>query len=96
MVRHRGSVLVRRIKQCAQDGLLLFSDHARREMNDDDFDQTDVTSALLKGRVMARMTHGSRGTRYVLRGPAADGREMGVVCRIVGDEVRVVTVYRVY
>lgn len=37
MVRRRPSGVVRRIKQCAQDGLLFFPNHARRVMNDDDF-----------------------------------------------------------
>jgi hypothetical protein len=96
MVRRRASHAIRRIKQCAQDGLLLFSDHARREMNDDGFNEADVSSAVRMGRLIARQTLGGRGTRYVLQGPAVDGRKMDAVCRISGDGVRIVTVYRVY
>jgi hypothetical protein len=95
MVRRRANKVVLRIKQCAQDGLLLFSDHARREMNDDNFNEADVTAAIQKGDLVARQTHGERGTRYVMRGAAPDGREMEVVCRIAGSSVRIVTVYRV-
>jgi hypothetical protein len=95
MTRRRSSHAVRRIKQRAQDGLLLFSDHARREMNDDGFDETDVTRAILGGHLTSRQTHGSRGTRYVISGEAGDRRRMEVVCRIVGGGVRVVTVYRI-
>jgi hypothetical protein len=96
MVRRRKSTIVRRIKQCAQDRLLLFSDHARREMNDDQFDEADVSSAILKGKVTSRQTRGARGTRYVFRGAAIDGREMELVSRIARGGVRIVTVYRVY
>ena len=95
MVRRRTSKVIPRIKQSAQDGGLLFSDHARREMNDDDFDEADVSLAVQKGVLIARQTHGDRGTRYVIRGSIADGREMEVVCRMAGGGVRIVTVYRV-
>ena len=96
MVRRRASSVIRKIKQCAKDGLLLFSDHARREMNDDGFNEADVSSAVRSGEPVARLSHGGRGTRYVLQGPAVDGRRMDTVCRISGDSVRIVTVYRVY
>jgi hypothetical protein len=64
-------------------------------MSDDAFDDVDVSRALLKGLMVAKQTHGARGTRFVFRGPAVDARRMEVVCRIAGGGVRVVTVYRV-
>ena len=95
MVRRRTSKVILRIKQGAQDGLLLFSDHARREMNDDSLDEADVSRAVQKGELVARQTHGDRGTRYVIRGSTADGRELQVVCRMAGGGIRIVTEYRV-
>lgn len=95
MVRRRSSKITRRIRQCAQDGLLLFTDHARREMNSDLFGEADVLCALQKGACVARQTHGGRGTRFLFRGRSVDGRSLEVVCRIAPGGVRVVTVYRI-
>ena len=95
MVRRKPSQVVRRIKQCAQDGLLFFSDHARREMNEEHFEDLDVYEVVLHGACVARLTHGGRGTRYVFRGVIRHGGAVQAVCRIIGDGVRVVTAYRV-
>lgn len=95
MARSRSAKVLRRIKQCAQDRLILYSDHARREMNDDAFDEADVVRGLLQGDLFARQTQENRGTRYLLQGQAVDGREMRVVCRVTPVGVRVITVFRV-
>lgn len=95
MVRRRSAKILRRIKQCAQDGLILYSDHARREMEDDAFDEADVVRALLQGDLFARQTRENRGTRYVLHGRSVDGRDMKVVCGVTSTGLRVVTVFRI-
>jgi hypothetical protein len=95
MARTRSAKVLRRIKQCAQDGLILYSDHARLEMNEDAFDEVDVVRTLLRGDLFARQTRGNRGTRYLLQGSSVDGREMKVVCRVTVSGVRVVTVFRI-
>ncbi len=95
MARTRSAKVLRRIKQCAQDGLVLLSDHARREMNDDAFDEADVVLALLRGDLIARQTRGPQGTRFLLQGRSSDDRTMRVVCRVTPAGVRVVTVFRV-
>lgn len=95
MVRRRASYGVRAVKQRVQDGLVLYSDHARQEMDDDDLNEADVRIAVVRGSLVARQTHGARGTRYVLRGLAVDGRPIQVVCRLFGENVRIVTVFQV-
>lgn len=57
--------------------------------------EADVEHAIRHGELVARQTHGVRGTRYVVRGLGADGRLIEVVCRILPEKVRIVTVYRV-
>lgn len=59
MVPRRSAKILRWIKKCAQDGLLLYSDHARREINDDASDETDVVLALLQSGLFARQPRGS-------------------------------------
>ena len=63
-------------------------------MRDDVLSIGDVKHAILNGRVISRLTHDPRGIRYVLRGPARDGRKISVVCRILDSgKLRIVTVY---
>jgi hypothetical protein len=95
MVRRRSRYGVLAIKQRIQDGLALFSEHARIEMEDEDIQEGDVTQAVLKGALVKRQTRGGRGTRYVMRGPTLEGGAIEVVCRLVGENVRIITVYRV-
>jgi hypothetical protein len=95
MVRRRASHAVRTIKQRAQAGALDFSDHAHDKMDNDDLEEDDVRQAIVKGDLSARQTRGGRGTRFVIRGPALDGRDVSVVCRLRRDDVRIVTVFRV-
>jgi hypothetical protein len=95
MVRRRGRHGVLSIKQRIQDDLALFSDHAWIEMEDERIQVGDVTEAVLKGVLVKRQTRGERGTRYVMRGPTMAGGTIEVVCRLVGENVRIITVYRV-
>ena len=95
MVRQRSRHGVLAIKQKVQDGLVLFSEHARIEMDDEDIQEGDVTHAALKGTLVKRQTRGSRGTRYVMRGPTLGTEMIEVVCRLAGENVRIITVYRV-
>ena len=56
--------------------------HFFEEMTNDDLIVADVETAVLSGRVRRRFTRGDYGTRYEVVGPATDGREIAVVCRI--------------
>ena len=90
MVRRRASQAVREIRQRVQEGRVL----AKKEMNEDELDDLDVLLIILHGTLVARQTHGARGTRYVFGGRAADREDVEVVCRLVDSEVRIITAYR--
>ncbi len=94
MVRRRGSHVIREIRQRVQEGRVLFSFHAKKEMNQDELEDLDVLPVILHGYLVARQTHGARGTRYVFGGLARDGGGVEVVCRLVESEVRIITAYR--
>jgi hypothetical protein len=56
--------------------------HFFEEMSNDDLLFSDIEVAVAKGRIRRRFTRDSRGTRYEVVGPASDGRQVAVVCRI--------------
>jgi hypothetical protein len=95
MVRRRSSGGVRRLKQLVLTGAYRYTDHAWLELADEEISDLDVHVAIVRGHLSARMTHDIRGTRYIMRGPGVDGRLIEVVCRILGEKIRIVTVYRV-
>lgn len=70
------------------------SSHAEDEMLDDDLERDDIENAILKGRIERRLTTDVRGTRYRIKGPAKDGRNIHVICRLKEDaQLIVITVY---
>ena len=56
--------------------------HFFEEMADDDLIFPDIEMAIGKGRIRRKFTRDPRGTRYEVVGPARDGREIAVICRI--------------
>ena len=95
MVHQRRSKALKTIKQRVADDFYHYTEHARQEMEDEDLSDADVKIAIRWGHLAARQTKGRRGTRYLVRGRATDGREVEAVCRLVPGEVRIVTVYEV-
>jgi len=51
-------------------------------MADDYLTFSDIETAIAKGRIRRKFTGDPRGTRYEVVGPATDGREIAVICRI--------------
>ncbi len=51
-------------------------------MADDDLIFGDIEMAIACGRVRRRFSHEPRGIRYEVVGPATDGREIAVICRL--------------
>lgn len=71
------------IRKKVRDGEYEFTvPHFFEEMVNDDLSLTDIEKAVTKGRIMRRFTRDPRGTRYEIVGPATDGREVTVICRI--------------
>ncbi len=56
--------------------------HFIEEMVEDDLVFADVELAVANGKVRRRFSRDPRGTRYEVVGPATDGRQIAVVCRL--------------
>ena len=56
--------------------------HFFEEMADDNLIFADIEMAIAKGRIRRKFTRDPRGTRHEVVGPATDGREIGIICRI--------------
>jgi hypothetical protein len=86
--------VISRIKSAVREGRYEITEHAIEEAEADDFDPLDLRHAILGGYLVRRYTRDLRATRYVICGPAVDGRLMSVICRFnERQEVRVVTVF---
>ena len=95
MVRRRQSHILQVILEKVQNGQYRLSDHALVEMDDENVLEGDVHFGIQHGRLIKKLTRDPRGLRYVIQGPTMDGREIQVVCRIVAERVRIITVYLV-
>ncbi|MBI1929130.1 DUF4258 domain-containing protein [Candidatus Poribacteria bacterium] len=90
----RRSRILQSIRQKVRENFYQITQHAKDEMRDDALSTADVKHVILNGRITSRLTRDPRGLRYVLCGPACDGREINVVCRILDSgKLRIVTVY---
>jgi hypothetical protein len=56
--------------------------HFFEEMADDGLTLADIEMAIASGRIRRKFTRDPRGTRYEIVGPATDGREIAIICRI--------------
>jgi hypothetical protein len=56
--------------------------HFFEELANDNLTLRDIESAICKGRIRRRFMRDPRGARYEVVGPATDGREIAVICRI--------------
>lgn len=63
---------ISRIRLALKEGRYEYSINALEEMDEDQLVDSDVYEAIMKGKVMARSTGDLRGTRFVVRGLAAD------------------------
>ncbi len=92
--RLRGMGL-RRIRGAVRQGKYEFTLHALEEMDEDGLSESDVRSALLRGRVTAQLPDDPRGVRFVVRGAPQGCGEIDVVCRFLPSGLmRIITVYR--
>ena len=56
--------------------------HFFEEMANDGLVFADVERAMTEGRIRRRFSRDPRGARYEIVGPAIDGRQLAVICRI--------------
>ena len=82
------------IRTAVAHGRYLTTDHADAGMETDDLTILDVECAIVHGKIRKKETDDPRGPRWEIVGPAEDGREVGVVIRMMQpDSILVVTVY---
>lgn len=75
--------IIGKIRQKVVDNEYEFTiPHFFEEMVADDLELVDVKRAVATGRIRQKFTRDPRGTRYEIVGRVADGREIGVICRI--------------
>lgn len=56
--------------------------HFFEEMAHDNLIFEDIEMAIAHGRIRRKFTRDPRGIRYEVIGPATDGREIAIICRI--------------
>ena len=56
--------------------------HFFEEMYNDDLSFVDIENSISNGIISRKFTIDPRGTRYEIIGPALDGRNIAVICRI--------------
>jgi hypothetical protein len=70
--------------------------HFFEEMADDNLIFQDIELAITRGYIRCEFTRDPRGTRYKIVGPALDGREVAVICRIKSTgKLLLITTYKV-
>ena len=75
--------IIDHIRQKIVDGAYEFAiPHFFEEMADDHLIFPDIELAIAHGYIRRRFARDPRGARYELVGPATDGREIAVICRI--------------
>ena len=92
MARSRIERIRQRIRRREYD----MSAHAMEEMAEDLLDIIDVESAILTGSITRIERDDPRGTKYVVRGLAADKQtSVGVVGQFGNERFVIITVYQV-
>lgn len=56
--------------------------HFFEEMAEDELDMVDIESVIRNGKIRRRFTRDPRGTRFEVVGPATNGRQVAVICRV--------------
>ncbi|MBI5196999.1 MAG: DUF4258 domain-containing protein [Nitrospirae bacterium] len=75
--------IIHKIKEKIDRGDYEFTiPHFFEEMADDNLTFVDIEKAISHGRIRRKFTRDPRGTRYEVVGPATDGREIAIICRI--------------
>ena len=68
--------------------------HAKNEMEEDGFSIRDVKSAIYGGRIVRSQRHGAGRRKYVVSGPAEDGRAVRLICWLTeSGQLRIITIF---
>ena len=86
--------LLQRIKKAIREERYRISSHANDEMAEDFLEATDIEQIIFTGKIVKKLTHDPRGTRYEIFGETIDGRRGYVVCRFLDSgTLLIITAY---
>lgn len=87
--------IIHKIREKVTNGKYEFTlPHFFEEMADDDLIFPDIEMVVANGRIRRTFTSDPRGIRYEVVGPAIDGRQIGIICRIKNTgKLLFITVY---
>jgi len=85
---------LQRIQHAIREEQYRISTHANDEMAEDSLETADIEQMILTGKIVKRLTHDPRGTRYEIFGETTDGRQGYVVCRFLDSgTLLIITAY---
>ena len=85
---------LQRIRQAIREENYRISAHANDEMAEDNLEAADIEQIILTGKIVRRLTHDPRGTRYEVLGDTTNGRRGYVVCRFLSSGILlIITTY---
>ena len=88
--------LIGKLRNLVREEKYIISTHADEEMSADGLIAVDVEQSILTGDVVNKFDNDPRGTRYEVAGNSVDGRQVGIVCRILATGwLIIITVYAI-
>lgn len=82
------------IRQKIREEAYKITAHANEEMSKDNLIAIDIENAILTGQIKKKFTKDPRGVRYEVIGKSLDGRDIGIICRILpSGKLLIITVY---
>jgi hypothetical protein len=87
--------ILRRIQEHIRQGEYLLTDHARDEMDEDDFTLYDLEQGILSGTIVERQRDRvTQEAKYRTQGAARDGREMEIIVKFsFTGRLVIITIY---
>lgn len=83
-----------KIRQKVSEEAYKITSHANEEMSEDHLIAVDIENAILNGQIKKKFSRDPRGMRYEIVGKSLDGRNVGIVCRILpSGKLLIITVY---
>ncbi len=71
--------VIDRIREGIAAGNYELTRHAEEEREEDDIEVTDLELAISNGKIIKKLTHDPRGTRYLILGHSQQKREICIV-----------------
>jgi len=86
--------IIDKIRSYIKENKYRITVHAQQEAAEDDLDKQDIENIIFTGKLIRKLTHDPRGTRYLIRGKSNDGRPVYIVCRFLEiEKLSIITVY---